>query len=206
MVLWVRVLLLLLCACSCLLLLSHWFPFALQCSAVNHHPTYWVGDYGSVSGADKMKAEIYQRGPIGCGISVTDKFEAYTGGIFSQFSLFPIINHEVSVSSVVILTILSPHGLPCYYHLHFMCSLFALSHWWQKESKISKFGLLLRWIFIAFSLWCEWKTFKVWFIKFIVNKHSVMACTCFATNVLDLLTPIVKVNSILLYAVVACIN
>ena len=45
-----------------------------------------------------MKAEIYQRGPIGCGISVTDKFEAYTGGIFSQSVLFPMINHEVSVS------------------------------------------------------------------------------------------------------------
>ena len=69
-----------------------------QCSAVSKHPTYWVGDYGSVSTADRMKAEIFARGPIGCGIDATSKLEAYTGGIFSQWSLLPIINHEVSVS------------------------------------------------------------------------------------------------------------
>ena len=44
-----------------------------------------------------MKAEIYTRGPIGCGIDATSKLEAYTGGIFSEFKLFPMINHEVSV-------------------------------------------------------------------------------------------------------------
>ena len=45
-----------------------------------------------------MKAEIFARGPIGCGIDATSKLEAYTGGIFSEFSLLPMINHEVSVS------------------------------------------------------------------------------------------------------------
>ena len=64
-------------------------------------PTYWVGDYGSVRGADDMKAEIYQRGPIGCGIDATEKLEEYTGGIFSEFKLLPFINHEVSVSGCV---------------------------------------------------------------------------------------------------------
>ena len=42
-----------------------------------------------------MKAEIYARGPIGCGIDATKKLEEYTGGIFSEFSLLPLINHEV---------------------------------------------------------------------------------------------------------------
>ena len=70
----------------------------LQCSPVDQHPTYWVGDYGGVRGADKMKAEIYARGPIGCGIDVTSEFEQYTGGIFSQEKLLIFINHEVSVS------------------------------------------------------------------------------------------------------------
>ena len=69
-----------------------------QCTKVESHPTYWVGDYGGVSGADNMKAEIFARGPIGCGIDATSKLEAYTGGIFSEFSVLPVINHEVSVS------------------------------------------------------------------------------------------------------------
>lgn len=45
-----------------------------------------------------MKAEIFTRGPIGCGIDATSKLEAYTGGIFSELKLLPMINHEVSVS------------------------------------------------------------------------------------------------------------
>jgi cathepsin X len=44
-----------------------------------------------------MKAELYKYGPIACGIEVTDKFENYTGGIYSEFKLLPMINHEISV-------------------------------------------------------------------------------------------------------------
>ena len=75
-----------------------YFAITLQCSPIEQHPTYWVGDYGGVRGADKMKAEIYARGPIGCGIDVTSQFEHYTGGIFSQEKFLIMINHEVSVS------------------------------------------------------------------------------------------------------------
>ena len=43
-----------------------------------------------------MKKEL-TRGPIGCGIEVTDTFEKYTSGIYSEKKLWPMINHEISV-------------------------------------------------------------------------------------------------------------
>ena len=67
------------------------------CTPVKKHPTFRVREYGSVSGAERMKAEIYARGPIGCGIHVTEAFEKYTGGVYSEFMLLPLANHEVSV-------------------------------------------------------------------------------------------------------------
>merc|ERR1719189_3072138 len=44
------------------------------------------------------KKENYKRGPIACGVDVTMKFLAYTGGIFSEKKLDIGINHEISVT------------------------------------------------------------------------------------------------------------
>ena len=68
-----------------------------NCKAVTSPKTYKVKEYGFVSEAYHMKAEIYKNGPIGCGMSVTPKFEKYTGGIFSEDLINPIINHEISI-------------------------------------------------------------------------------------------------------------
>ena len=67
-----------------------------KCWAVEYKH-YYASNYYSLSGKDKMKAEIYKNGPISCGIEVTDKFENYSGGIYSEFKLLPMINHEISV-------------------------------------------------------------------------------------------------------------
>ncbi|KAG2529842.1 hypothetical protein JM16_001775 [Phytophthora kernoviae] len=68
------------------------------CEPIKKFAKYYVTEYGSVSGADRMKAEIYKRGPIGCGVHATEKFEAYVGGIYSEHVMFPLINHEISVA------------------------------------------------------------------------------------------------------------
>eukprot|EP00462_Mataza_sp_D1_P024172 CAMPEP_0175144220 /NCGR_PEP_ID=MMETSP0087-20121206/13988_1 /TAXON_ID=136419 /ORGANISM="Unknown Unknown, Strain D1" /LENGTH=580 /DNA_ID=CAMNT_0016428619 /DNA_START=8 /DNA_END=1750 /DNA_ORIENTATION=- len=68
------------------------------CKAISTYPLYKVSAFGGVSGADKMKAEIFARGPISCGIDADAALDAYPGGyIFNQSKLLPILNHEVAV-------------------------------------------------------------------------------------------------------------
>lgn len=67
------------------------------CRAVDYKK-YYVSSYYSIKGADKMKTELYQNGPISCGMDVTDNFENnYFGGIYSEKKLFPLINHEIAI-------------------------------------------------------------------------------------------------------------
>jgi len=68
-----------------------------HCWAVESYPKWKVKEFGIVRGADKMKAEIYARGPVGCGIDATAKFEAYTGGIYEEHKILPKTNHEIAV-------------------------------------------------------------------------------------------------------------
>ena len=50
-----------------------------------------------ITQADKLRSEIYARGPISCGIDVTAKFYKYSGGIFEEEVSFPMANHEISI-------------------------------------------------------------------------------------------------------------
>jgi len=68
-----------------------------SCAAIANYEHFKIGDFGTVAGADKMKAEIYARGPITCGIDATDGLESYTGGIYSEYNVNPQINHVVSI-------------------------------------------------------------------------------------------------------------
>jgi len=49
---------------------------------VKNYTNWKVSEHGTVRLAAHMKAEIFARGPIACGIDATSKFEDYTGGIF----------------------------------------------------------------------------------------------------------------------------
>lgn len=67
-----------------------------NCTAVDY-TKYYISEHYSVMGADAMKAELYANGPISCGIHVTDAFEDYTSGIYSEHVILATSNHEISV-------------------------------------------------------------------------------------------------------------
>lgn len=66
------------------------------CKAITTYKKLFVSEFGDCSGYSKMKAEIYARGPISCGIDATDKMEKYTGGIYSERGA-ESIDHIISV-------------------------------------------------------------------------------------------------------------
>lgn len=70
-----------------------------DCYAITEQVYKWkASQYGVIFGADRMKLEIYTRGPISCGIQTTLEFDEYEGGIFSQkLPQAPVITHEISV-------------------------------------------------------------------------------------------------------------
>jgi len=58
------------------------FPPAGTCVGLPKYPNVTISDYGSISGVAAMQKEIYNRGPISCGIDAAPIL-TYTGGISS---------------------------------------------------------------------------------------------------------------------------
>ena len=56
-----------------------------------------MAEHGRLHGAHAMKAEIFARGPISCGIDATKKLDKYEGGIFAEYKPLATINHIISV-------------------------------------------------------------------------------------------------------------
>merc|ERR1712187_1061297 len=50
------------------------------CTGLSHYPNISIDDYGSISGTSAMQKEIYNRGPIACGIAA-DPLLNYEAGI-----------------------------------------------------------------------------------------------------------------------------
>ena len=71
---------------------------ASTCTPITKFNRWKVSQYGASIGVDAMKAEIFARGPIVCGIDATAAMDAYTGGIFSEDNPNIRINHDISLA------------------------------------------------------------------------------------------------------------
>lgn len=68
-----------------------------DCFVPAQYYVYNVEEFGEIKGEEAMMQEIYQRGPIACGIAVPDSLEAYTGGIYEDTTGDTNIVHDISV-------------------------------------------------------------------------------------------------------------
>jgi len=67
------------------------------CFVPDSYYIYGVDEFGEVSGEENMMQEIYQRGPIACGIAVPVELDYYTGGVFCDTTGDMNIVHDISV-------------------------------------------------------------------------------------------------------------
>jgi len=67
------------------------------CFVPDEYLVYSVDEFAHFAGEQAMMQEIYQRGPIACGVAVTEAMENYTSGVFEDTTGDVNIEHEISV-------------------------------------------------------------------------------------------------------------
>merc|ERR1712212_28184 len=73
----------------------NWFG---DCFARKKYTLFKVSQYGMIRGGrDAIKAEIYKRGPVSCGIMSTKKLHEYKGGIYKEHHTAPQENHILNI-------------------------------------------------------------------------------------------------------------
>jgi cathepsin X len=72
-------------------------PSGSACYVPDEYLVYGTDEYGEVQGEVNMMQEIYQRGPLACGIAVPDSLENYTSGIYHDTTGDQDICHDVSI-------------------------------------------------------------------------------------------------------------
>lgn len=68
-----------------------------KCWAKEKFRRYFAEEFGGITGTQDMKKEIFQRGPITCGIQATDRFLKYQGGIYHEDVGQAVLNHDISI-------------------------------------------------------------------------------------------------------------
>jgi len=67
------------------------------CTGLSHYPNISIDDYGTIYGRWAMMKEIFNRGPISCGIAA-DPLLNYESGIVTKFTIpFLSVDHVISV-------------------------------------------------------------------------------------------------------------
>ena len=84
--------------CSSIIKCMNCSPQTHECNTPDSYKIYHTDEYGKVSGEQAMMQEIYQRGPIACGVAVPDSLESYTGGIYNDTTGDTNIVHDISVT------------------------------------------------------------------------------------------------------------
>jgi len=74
-------------------------PPSGNCVAISNPQRFQVGDIGSIpADSNAIKAEVFSRGPVSCGIEATDGLDAFQGGyIYNEYINSPSINHVVAI-------------------------------------------------------------------------------------------------------------
>jgi cathepsin X len=67
------------------------------CVVPDQYYVYGVDEFGHVSGEQNMMQELYQRGPLACGIAIPADLEEYTGGVYCDTTGDLEIVHDISV-------------------------------------------------------------------------------------------------------------
>jgi len=67
------------------------------CHVPDSYFTYGVEEFGEVIGEENMMDEIFQRGPISCGVAVPESLEEYTSGVYCDDTGDLNIVHDISV-------------------------------------------------------------------------------------------------------------
>jgi len=69
-----------------------------DCVIPDKYNVYGVDQFGTVKGEQNMMQEIYQRGPISCGVAANQVFDDYTGGILHDHTGDKGLNHAISIT------------------------------------------------------------------------------------------------------------
>jgi cathepsin X len=89
----------------------------------------YVSEYGSITGENDMKAEIYARGPIACSIYAhSSAFEDYTGGVIQDHVVYNYTTHVVAITGWG-----TENGVDCWYGRNSFGSVWGEDGWFKLQ-------------------------------------------------------------------------